>query len=316
MDLSYLLFLQEFRHSINDAWTPFLEQVSHLAVSYLIFIPIFIYWCISKHNGLFILASLFVGKALNTLVKLSVCAYRPWIRDPRIIPAGHAIDGATGYSFPSGHTISGTTMYGGLAVVCWQKRAMQVLSFLCVVALLLTGFSRNYLGVHTPQDVAVGILLSVFTLYLVYKGLAYIEKHPAQENRLLLGGVCVSVLALLFITFKPYPMDYADGKLLVDPQRMMIDGYYDLGALLSLFVSRFIEKRWIRFTQTGLTVKGILIGIAGLGIAYGFKQVLEPCIELLGVHWGVFVYAFLWVFFIIALYPLAIKVLGGPNFKK
>ena len=34
-------------------------------------------------------------------------------------------------------------------------------------ALLLTAFSRNYLGVHTPQDVLVGLLLSGLALLLV-----------------------------------------------------------------------------------------------------------------------------------------------------
>ena len=43
MDIDYLLFLQNFRNSINDALTPFMEWISHFAVYYLLVIPVFIY---------------------------------------------------------------------------------------------------------------------------------------------------------------------------------------------------------------------------------------------------------------------------------
>ena len=35
MDIDYLLFLQNFRNSINDALTPFMEALSLYAVTYL-----------------------------------------------------------------------------------------------------------------------------------------------------------------------------------------------------------------------------------------------------------------------------------------
>lgn len=57
---------------------------------------------------------------MNGAVKLSVCAYRPWIRDSRIVPAGDSKVAATGYSFPSGHTMCATAMYGTTAV--WQRK--------------------------------------------------------------------------------------------------------------------------------------------------------------------------------------------------
>ena len=44
MDINYLLFLQDFRNGMNNAWTPFLEWLSHFAVSGLILLPAFIYW--------------------------------------------------------------------------------------------------------------------------------------------------------------------------------------------------------------------------------------------------------------------------------
>ncbi len=81
MDIEYLLFLQRFRESINDSLTPFMEGISLFAVTYLIMIPVFVYWVVSKRKGLYTLVSYYLCCGFNAIVKLTVCAYRPWIRD-------------------------------------------------------------------------------------------------------------------------------------------------------------------------------------------------------------------------------------------
>ena len=102
---------------------------------------------------------------LNGIIKLTVCAYRPWIRSDLIEPAGDSKVAATGYSFPSGHTTVATITYGTVSV--WQKDKRKWLSILCVVLILLTAFSRNFLGVHTPQDVVVGFTVSILIIWIV-----------------------------------------------------------------------------------------------------------------------------------------------------
>ena len=142
MDIEYLLFLQRFRESINDSLTPFMEGISLFAVTYLIMIPVFVYWVVSKRKGLYTLVSYYLCCGFNAIVKLTVCAYRPWIRDARVHPAGDAITTATGYSFPSGHTVTAGPIYGGLAVVSWSWK--KFVSVILGIFLLLTAFSRNY----------------------------------------------------------------------------------------------------------------------------------------------------------------------------
>lgn len=44
MDIDYLVALQNFRGSFNDALTPAMEWISMAATTYLILIPIFWYW--------------------------------------------------------------------------------------------------------------------------------------------------------------------------------------------------------------------------------------------------------------------------------
>jgi len=315
MDIEYLLFLQRFRESINDSLTPFMEGISLFAVSYLIMIPVFVYWVINKRSGLYTLVSYYLCCGINAIVKLTVCAYRPWIRDARVHPAGDAITTATGYSFPSGHTVTAGPIYGGLAVVSWSWK--KFVSVILIILLLLTAFSRNYLGVHTPQDVFVGICESVFWLIIISKIFTYLDEHPEKENMLLLICFIVGWLGIAYITFKPYPMDYVDGKLLVDPQAMMNDGYGDICLLIAFPVARYIEKRWIGFQAPGLKGAGLAAGIAGLvPLGLMIKFMKPPLDNLLGTHWGHFTYTFIFVLYCIALWPLVMKAVGKGKEEK
>ena len=315
MDIEYLLFLQRFRESINDSLTPFMEGISLFAVSYLIMIPVFVYWVINKRSGLYTLVSYYLCCGINAIVKLTVCAYRPWIRDARVHPAGDAITTATGYSFPSGHTVTAGPIYGGLAVVSWSWK--KFVSVILIILLLLTAFSRNYLGVHTPQDVFVGICESVFWLIIISKIFTYLDEHPEKENMLLLICFIVGWLGIAYITFKPYPMDYVDGKLLVDPQAMMNDGYGDICLLIAFPVARYIEKRWIGFQAPGLKGAGLVAGIAGLiPLGLMIKFMKPPLDNLLGTHWGHFTYTFILVLYCIALWPLVMKAVGKGKEEK
>ena len=314
MDIEYLLFLQRFRESINDSLTPFMEGISLFAVTYLIMIPVFVYWVVSKRKGLYTLVSYYLCCGFNAIVKLTVCAYRPWIRDARVHPAGDAITTATGYSFPSGHTVTAGPIYGGLAVVSWSWK--KFVSVILGIFLLLTAFSRNYLGVHTPQDVFVGICESVFWLIIVAKIFTYLDEHPEKENLLLLICFIVGWLGIAYITFKPYPMDYVDGKLLVDPQKMMNDGYGDICLLIVFPVARYIEKRWIGFQAPGLKGAGLAAGIAGLVPLFLMIKFMRPALDgVLGTHWGHFANTFILVLYCIALWPLVIKAVSKTEAK-
>ena len=121
MDIDYLLMLQRFRERINGILTPFMELVSLFAISFLILIPAFIYWCTDKRIGLYALSTYALSSVLTVVIKLTACVYRPWIRDSRIIPAGDSVRSATGYSFPSGHTANAASIYGGVSSEVTEK---------------------------------------------------------------------------------------------------------------------------------------------------------------------------------------------------
>ena len=309
MDINYLLLLQQFREDTGNFLTPFMENLSLFAVTFLIMAPVFVYWAVDKKKGLYTLASYYFCCGFNAMVKLTACVYRPWIRDARVIPAGDAIRTATGYSFPSGHTATAGPIYGGLAVVYWPRR--KAVSVVCIALLLLTGFSRNYLGVHTPQDVLVGLVESVLALLVTAKVFSCLEKHPEKENLFLPAMFIFGWIGIVYITFKPYPTDYVDGRLLVDPQKMMNDGYGDIALLIAFPIARFIEKKWIGFTPTGLKPAGLATGIIGLVLLFFMIKFFRgPFDYLLGSHWGHFLHNFILVLYSIALYPLVIKAVS------
>ena len=313
MDIEYLLLLQKFRELINDFLTPFMEMLSLFSISFVLMIPIFIYWVIDKKRGLYILLSYCLCSSINALVKLTACVYRPWIKDPRVVPAGDALSTATGYSFPSGHVAIAGPIYGGTALTS-KKKAVKII---CIVLLLLTAFSRNYLGVHTPQDVLVALLEAALALFAVSKIFAYIEKHPEKEDLFLILSFIIGCLGIAYISFKSYPLDYVDGKLLVDPQKMMTDGYGDICLLIAFPIARFIERKWVRFEPAGLKGEGILVGLFGLvpvGLMMLFlKNALD---SFLGDHWGHFTFTIILMLYCVALYPALINLYHGIKNKK
>jgi len=312
LDIQYLLWLQDFRNSINDAWTPFMEFVSMFATTYLILLPVFWYWNRDKRQGLYTLTSYYFCMLVTPLLKLTACVYRPWIRDARILPAGDSITTATGYSFPSGHTTTGAPLAGGMAVNLWENKRSRWASVLLALFVLLVAFSRNYLGVHTPQDVLVGLGLSMLSLFVTAKLFDYMESFPEEEDRFLLLGFIFCWISIVYITIKPYPMNYsAEGKLIVDPQKMMNDGYGDIGKMLGFIVARYVEKHWINFKPLKQSVKSVAVCLVGLALMVLLKQYVSPLMkDWFGSHWGKLIFSVIYTFYYIALFPLVLKKLG------
>ena len=306
MDIQYLLFLQNLREVTGGIFNDFFNSISKFSVEILPYIPFIIFWGVDKKWGYRFFATFGIGDFLNGLIKLTVCAYRPWIRSPLIEPAGDSKTAATGYSFPSGHTMKGTAMYGSIFV--WQKEKRRWLAIFCGILIALTGFSRNYLGVHTPQDVLVGFLESV----LIITAVGFAQKKINGDNKKLdilsLIGIFAIAAALIYITHKKYPMDYVDGKLLVNPQKMMNDCFQACGMLLGLIAGSFIERHFIHYKIPAGSKNLPLLTGAGLLLVIAWKNIFGKAfiVSLLGKHWGNLLSYFILSFFAIAIWPIFI----------
>lgn len=305
-DIQYLLLLQELRNATGGIFDEFFNALSKFAVDIMPFLPFVIFWGADKKWGYRFITTWGLGELINGIIKLTVCAYRPWIRSDLIEPAGDSKVAATGYSFPSGHTTVATVTYG--TTIAWQKDKRRWLAILCGVLILLTGFSRNFLGVHTPQDVAVGFGLSVVLIVIVGIVQNKIGENEKAKDILTLIGVAAVILTVVYITLKPYPMDYVDGKLLVEPQKMMNDTFKACGAFLGILIGSYIDRHYLQYEiPVGMAELPILTCV-GAGLMFGWKEFFAPAtiVAAFGGHWGNFIARMIMLLFAICIWPVVI----------
>ncbi len=251
MDINYLLMLQNFREATGGFLDTFMELITKLGVtSTIVFFIGIVYWGINKRQGIFLMLTLYTNRIVNGFIKITACVYRPWIRDARITPVPEALADATGYSFPSGHTTNAVSVWGGLSLNPKDGiKCPKWFSIIFIILLLLIGFSRNYLGVHTPQDVIAAFVIGAAVLFLTAKLMPLIDERKNMDLWLMLGGVALCVLLILYAALKPYPTDYAaDGSVIVEGSKMAVDSFKNAGMGIGFFVGWFIERRFIKFS--------------------------------------------------------------------
>ena len=318
--MDYLLFLQGLREGGSEYLNYILLGISEFITFGGILIAAYIYWCTSKRAGAYILACFSGGYMLNQVIKNTACIYRPWISDPRIHLAEAASGSATGYSFPSGHTLSATAVYGGTGI--YMNKNKPFVAFMALM-IVLTAFARNWLGAHTLLDVSVAVLEGVAVLIinsliinrLVKKDESYAGQEDAEKksvrNRTVLAviGLVLTLIAMIYLVLKPYPMDYdSSGELLVDPYEMITDCYTGAGMFSGFLIGWFIEKRFIDYHLPNEKSKRgyrFVFGVLGLIIVY---IGLAPLITMpLGEHASHFIKYFLVFLWVTGVYPALVK---------
>lgn len=257
-----------------------------------------IYWCVDKRIGTYLLMGWSGNRIVNGVLKVTACAYRPWIRDPRIIPDPEAMATATGYSFPSGHTMNAASLFGGTAVRRDMHRGFRVLMwvFLCLIA-----FSRIFLGVHTPQDIVMGAVVGVLVMVLTGRLLLWLEEHEDKRVLVVAIGVAVALVAAIYAANKPYPMDYdANGELLVDGLKMANGTFKAVGWLSAFLLGWILEKRYVGFS-TEISMRDRFYRLAcGLLGYYVISLVINPLIKAVLVGFaGTVATCFLQMFYVV-----------------
>ncbi|MBQ4429864.1 MAG: phosphatase PAP2 family protein [Synergistaceae bacterium] len=305
MDIEYLLLLQNFREATGNVLTPFMIWLSDFTHGGLLLVPMFVYWCISKRGGMFLMLSTAVSNFLGEILKMTFCVYRPFVKDARVIPAVHK---PSSYSFPSGHTVTAASIFGGLAVL--SRKKSRLFSRLCVVMIFLVMFARNYLGVHTPQDVITGLVVSVAVLCAV----SVMMLHHERENLFMLLGIVAVIAGVAYVSLKSYPMDAdANGKLIVNAVGKIGDLYLYGGSIAGMIAGRLIERRYVRFRESGFNVRGVIVSCVGLWLYYAlYFTVRNDIISFLTpiiTEWGgTFTHGFVSAFFAVAVWPIVIKL--------
>ncbi len=278
MDINILLALQNFRNGVGACLVSFMTKMSFIGeMNTVLIITALIYWCVSKDFGQYLLMGWSANRVVNGFLKVTACVYRPWIRDARIVPESEALADATGYSFPSGHSMNSASLFGGAAIRKELSRALRIV--LGIIAALIP-FSRNFLGVHTPQDVLVGMGVGLLVMWLTVKLMAWLEANPEKDILVMCVGTVISVAVAIFASVKSYPVDYdAAGKLLVDGAKMANDTFKGVGWAIGFLIGWILERRYIRFSTDVNMMTRITRLSAGLLGYYALSLILLPLLK-------------------------------------
>ena len=264
-------------YAIQSIRTPLLDGVFSVVTrlgeeTVLLVIGMLIIWCINKKWGFrFLLAGLF-GTAVNQLLKAIFLVPRPWVIDPEFEIVESAREAATGYSFPSGHTHSAGTVFGMIAM--WLKR--RAVTAACLVVILLVGFSRMYLGVHTPYDVGVSLITSALTVFGM-TALCERAKTSKQKAALLSGLVGFALVLVLYVTFAP---KRAANVAEFDAHGVQ-NAWKLLGSMLGMAIAWYVDERYTRFDTKAVWWAQALKLAAGFAVVMLVKEGGKPVLRAL-----------------------------------
>lgn len=309
--MEFLYFLEGIRTpAFNKIFSVITMLGEELAVLSVICI---LYWCLNKNLAYKIgLVFFFSGLAVQAL-KITFRIDRPWVIDPEFEPVVGSKTAATGYSFPSGHSQSSTSLFGTIA--CHFKKWW--VSILCVLAFLAVGFSRMYLGVHTPKDVIVGLTSALATAIIVE--FVVMRRIPNTKKGNLTVAIVLAVISLALMVYSLIMLGAGiiEVKYASDCVKAAASG-------LGLAVGWFVERTYIKFeTKTDKLWKQIVKFVLGVGIALGIKSVKYLFTGVFGISADSIAFIpvdvcryFLMVLWVLVIFPIIIKKYFAPKSEK
>lgn len=277
------------------------EETAFLAIALVVF------WCVDKRRGYFLMAVGFAGTIINQFLKLCFRVPRPWVLDEGFTILEQAREAATGYSFPSGHTQMAVGTFGALAVTEGRKP----LRWLFWTLGFLVAFSRMYIGVHTPWDVAASVVIALVLVGGLRKP---VMQGGRREMKALIAGVLAMALGLLcYVEFWKFPAD-VDGHNLASGMK---NAYTMLGCLAGVAMVYLLEQKYVNFDTKAVWWAQVLKVILGIGAVLLVKEGLRTPLEaLLGEYPGRAVRYFLIVLTAGLLWPMTFRWFSGLGGKK
>ncbi|MCR4881683.1 MAG: phosphatase PAP2 family protein [bacterium] len=301
--IDFLLWLQNIREATGGLFDNIFLKLTALGETLIPFtVMCVIYWCFSPKSGICLFSLNGISIVAAQIFKTTACIYRPWVLSKNIHPQSLAFLRAGGYSFPSGHSTMASSVFGGMAFLL---RKNPVFCSLLVFLVLLIGFSRLYLGVHTPQDVIVGILTGFILAFPMAKLFDWCEKDTNRYLYFLFVFDILACLVLFFICTKSYPADYINGKLLVSPWSAKYTGIIHTAMSLGAINGGLLCRRFFHFEPKKFSKKTkILIGIIGVAIAIFLLHLLDMYVWIKHCDFKVaFTAGFFSTFSLIGIYP-------------
>ena len=239
------------------------EETAFLVLALIVF------WCVDKKRGYLLMSVGFLGTMANQFMKLWFRIPRPWVLDENFTILEAAREAATGYSFPSGHTTSAVGTFGSIAATAKHRWTV----WLCVILAVLVGFSRMYIGVHTPLDVIVGALTSLVLILTLRK---CVNSHRGMKVLIALM-IAAAIGLLAFVELYPFPADTDEHNL----ESGLKNAYTMIGCMTGVAIVYAGEKKYVNFSTAAVWWAQILKAVLGFGLVLAVKEGLRAPLEAL-----------------------------------
>lgn len=309
--MKFLHLIENLRTPVGDfffgAITYLGDEIGFLAMAILFF------WCISKKQGYYILTTGLVSSVVNQWLKIACRISRPWHLDSTLNTIDSAKKRAGGYSFPSGHTQNIAGTFGCIG----RYNSQKWLKILSISLIVLVSFSRMYLGVHTPMDVAASLLIAGVLVFVFY----YVFRTEESMNRFMTWAVVISVL--LSIGYIIYMLCLDTSTFTTEED---IEALYSAqknagtlgGCLFGLALVYPLDKYVIKFETGARWYAQVIKFVLGVAIVFAIKEGLSSPLKALfgnefvarGVRY------FLIVAFAGSVWPLTFKFFGKLRIEK
>ena len=307
--MDMLRAIAEIRNPVFDVFFSLItrlgEEVFFLAAA------IFFFWCVNKRQGYFLLLTGLFGTVLNQGAKLLFRIPRPWVIDPTFEVVGDAKVAATGYSFPSGHTQNAAGTLG--AVAAYKAKWKKVV--ICIVVILLVGFSRMYLGVHTLLDVGVSLVFAAGLVLLLRPVFEDDKKFDKFMPWIVVWGVVLSIGLLVFVLS-------IGGDETLDPHNYesgLKNACTLMGCTIGLIPAYIVDRKFTKFETHAKWYAQIIKVVIGLGIVLAIKSGLSAPLTALcagNAYAARIIRYFLIVLFAGVIWPMTFKWFGNLRIAK
>ena len=289
-------------YALESIRTPWLDTVmaaiTHLGEETVFMVAaLFVFWCVSKRHGYYLLAIGFAGTVLNQFLKLLFRIPRPWVLDSDFTIVESARAQATGYSFPSGHSQNAIGTFGGIARFTRRKWVRAA----AIVVAVLVPLSRMYLGVHTPLDVGVAAVIAVALVFALYPLMERSDSRHGVMGAVLAVMLTLAAGYLLFVSLYPFPADVDAANLASGVE----NAWKLLGATVGMLVGWWLDVRFIHFDTRAVWYVQLIKLVGGLALLLGIRAALKaPLAAALGAGAGGAVRYGVMVLFAAAVWPM------------
>ena len=217
----------------NPPLTIFMRLITALgSAGVYIAVVCFVYWCIDEKKGLHLGLMTLISIWINLSLKWALDQPRPFFPayDPSVGMVSERLGG-----FPSGHAQN--ALVALIIILSWLTCSWSAKKWAYIAAAvvcLLIGFSRVYLGVHFPTDIAGGWLIGGIVLAAYFFARKRIEALLAKGG--FRGGIyACCALAFVMILYQP-------------SAELLIPG----GMLLGLGTGYCLCKKYYNFSASAL----------------------------------------------------------------